>query len=562
MYLAGGGVLVLADPVRRSFMQNHTGTPLAGTVRSRRARLALRIATTFAVAAPLGLAVPAATASPAPGAGPMAAQTHWTTQTLAPGLQIRTGTLTNSATGAPSWTVTVQAPVTAAYTGAPAWAEVGSTSWASQTVAQLRTAGFAAEQTRIAWPRYTDTPHGLMGVRVRVGAYPTQQAAQDAATQITAAGFHTAAEWTGYDADQPADVENIHVAVIDPDTFTGTVVGTHDGNVAQRETTSSVAAKMGSLIGVNGGFFITADVDGVQGLQSSLAAYDGQLESLAVGSRAALVLRADGRHDRIANLTTTATAHIGDAHYAVHGVNRTPGLVRDCGQPDAVPTTRPRQDITCAEQDDLVGFTAAYGHDLPEGPGTQVDLDAQGRVVSVGGRGGRVAAGHTVLQGIGTAAAWLGDHAAPGVRASVRTVISDDHGTPLNLGPHDSIVSAAPTLLAGGSTHIDAAAEGVIDPADLSFNYAWANTRQPRTMAGIDRAGNLLLVTVDGRQKGGSEGFTLAEGATFMKSLGAVDALNLDGGGSTTMTVNGTLVNYPSDATGERPVGDTVQVLP
>jgi exopolysaccharide biosynthesis protein len=61
---------------------------------------------------------------------------------------------------------------------------------------------------------------------------------------------------------------------------------------------------------------------------------------------------------------------------------------------------------------------------------------------------------------------------------------------------------------------------------------------------------------------GGSEGFTRAEGAAFMRSLGAVDALNLDGGGSSTTVVNGTLVNRPSDATGERPVGDTIQVLP
>jgi exopolysaccharide biosynthesis protein len=47
-----------------------------------------------------------------------------------------------------------------------------------------------------------------------------------------------------------------------------------------------------------------------------------------------------------------------------------------------------------------------------------------------------------------------------------------------------------------------------------------------------------------------------------MRSLGAVDAMNLDGGGSTAMAVQGKLVTSPSDATGERPVGDTVLVLP
>ncbi len=123
-------------------------------------------------------------------------------------------------------------------------------------------------------------------------------------------------------------------------------------------------------------------------------------------------------------------------------------------------------------------------------------------------------------------------------------------------------MSAAPTLVRDGDIDIDAAAEGVVDPRDLSFGYPWANVRQPRTMAGVDRKGRLILATVDGRQTGGSEGFTLYEAAEFMRSLGAVQALNLDGGGSTTMAVRGTLGNNPSDATGERAVGDTVQVLP
>jgi exopolysaccharide biosynthesis protein len=71
-----------------------------------------------------------------------------------------------------------------------------------------------------------------------------------------------------------------------------------------------------------------------------------------------------------------------------------------------------------------------------------------------------------------------------------------------------------------------------------------------------------LLVTVDGRRPGWSAGVTLREGARVMRSLGARDALNLDGGGSTTMAVRGRTVNYPSDPTGERPVSDAIVVLP
>ena len=43
-----------------------------------------------------------------------------------------------------------------------------------------------------------------------------------------------------------------------------------------------------------------------------------------------------------------------------------------------------------------------------------------------------------------------------------------------------------------------------------------------------------------------------------MDALGARDAVNLDGGGSTTMTIQGRMVTRPSDATGERPVGDAI----
>ncbi|AWS45704.1 phosphodiester glycosidase family protein [Streptosporangium sp. 'caverna'] len=536
-----------------------------GLGRSSRARLALGVAAVLAVAAPLSISGVAAAAEPAVPAvstasngGGTAAQ--WTTRTVAPGVEVRTGTVRNPA-ATPGWTVTVQAAVTSRF-GTPAWAVVGTESWASATVSRLRAAGFEPDTTRVPWPDYADTPRGLMGVRIRVGSYPTQDAAKSTASQVTAAGFRTVVEWTGYDADQPADVENIQVAVIDPRRFTGSVKATHDGNVAQRETTSSVATKLGSLVGVNGGFFLTSDADGVQGVQAGIGAYNGELASMAVGSRAALILGDGGRHNRIADLTTTVTASAGRFDRAVRGVNRTPGLARNCGLPGGLPTAAPRHDTTCTLADDLVTFTAEYAHDLPAGSGVQAVLDSKDRVVSVGVRGGVVAPGHTVLQGIGAAADWLTAHAVVGKKVSVTEVVRDADGRRVRLGANDSIISAAPTLVENGRIRIDAATEGVVDPADLSFGYAWANNRQPRTMAGIDRRGRLLLVTVDGRLSGGSEGFTIAEGAAFMRSLGAEQALNLDGGGSTAMAVNGALVNRPSDATGERAVGDTIQVLP
>ena len=71
--------------------------------------------------------------------------------------------------------------------------------------------------------------------------------------------------------------------------------------------------------------------------------------------------------------------------------------------------------------------------------------------------------------------------------------------------------------------------------------------RAPRTMAGWTANGTLMLVTVDGRQGGYSLGMTMVEAADLMIGLGAVEAINFDGGGSTAFVVNGSVVNRPSD---------------
>jgi exopolysaccharide biosynthesis protein len=134
------------------------------------------------------------------------------------------------------------------------------------------------------------------------------------------------------------------------------------------------------------------------------------------------------------------------------------------------------------------------------------------------------------------------------------------NGAPLALTPHTSIVSAAPTLLRDGRVAIDAFREGVFDPRDLN-NYSFSAERHGRTFAGIDRRGRLILVTADGIP-GVSEGLTLTEEAELMRGLGAVDAMNLDGGGSTSFVVNGQTINDPSVATGARPVGDSVVIVP
>lgn len=87
--------------------------------------------------------------------------------------------------------------------------------------------------------------------------------------------------------------------------------------------------------------------------------------------------------------------------------------------------------------------------------------------------------------------------------------------------------------------------------------------RAPRTALGVTGDGDtVFLVSVDGRQPGWSAGMTIAELAQFLVDLGAQDAANLDGGGSTSMVVGGVLATRPSDPGGERAVGSAVLVVP
>ena len=84
-------------------------------------------------------------------------------------------------------------------------------------------------------------------------------------------------------------------------------------------------------------------------------------------------------------------------------------------------------------------------------------------------------------------------------------------------------------------------------------------TRHPRTMIGDDGT-SIWLITVDGRQPWLSLGMSFTELRGLARRLGLRSALNLDGGGSTTMVVRGVIVNNPSDASGPRKVSDAILV--
>jgi len=112
-----------------------------------------------------------------------------------------------------------------------------------------------------------------------------------------------------------------------------------------------------------------------------------------------------------------------------------------------------------------------------------------------------------------------------------------------NLGEIAQAVGGGPRLVREGAVSIEHRLE--------RFSDSFAARRHPRTGLGLN-GNQLLLVTVDGRQPGYSAGMTLREFANLFVDLGCREAMNLDGGGSTTMVIRGQVVNSPSDGVERR----------
>jgi exopolysaccharide biosynthesis protein len=133
-----------------------------------------------------------------------------------------------------------------------------------------------------------------------------------------------------------------------------------------------------------------------------------------------------------------------------------------------------------------------------------------------------------------------------GVKVGDRAVISQELGAPWNQALE--IMGAGPRLVQNGQVNVTAGAEQF--PSDIRYG------RAPRSAVAILKNGNYLFGVVDGRQAS-SKGLTLTDWAKLLVKMGAKDAMNLDGGGSSALVVGGQLQNSPSDGH-ERSVGSAL----
>lgn len=353
--------------------------------------------------------------------------------------------------------------------------------------------------------------------KVRVGAFRTRAEAEAQARSLTEEGLPTWVLSTVRDLERLSGPQWVAVVRVAPVAFQLRPVLARD-RVPGRERVSEIARRVGALVATNGGYF-APEGDPLGGL-----VVDGQWASEPVPGRSclgwsdgfALVDRLDWR---------------GEVSWPGGGV-RLGGLNR------------------ARRQDEAVVYTPFFGPVTRAVPGVEVVVSGGVvREVRTSGPSPIPQDGYVLSAG-GAAAAALGTlRAADPVRLSLLLL-------PASADPRwqevRHVVCGGPRLLSGG----------LPDGANEGFAEAFRERRHPRTAVGVATDGTLLLVVVDGRAPEHGLGMTLRELAEELRRAGAADALNLDGGGSTTLVVLGAVANRPSDEAGERPVSDALVVLP
>ena len=106
-------------------------------------------------------------------------------------------------------------------------------------------------------------------------------------------------------------------------------------------------------------------------------------------------------------------------------------------------------------------------------------------------------------------------------------------------------VGGGPVLLQNGEVKIT-------NNEELKFAGKAIDDKHPRTCMGYTKDGRLIIMVIEGRHPGIAEGATLTQEAQLLKDLGCVEALNLDGGGSSCMLINGKETITPSEKGVER----------
>jgi hypothetical protein len=324
------------------------------------------------------------------------------------------------------------------------------------------------------------------------------------------------------DETNPSGPWEVDVLEIDPRRFEVRAAHALDASFGV-ETTRSLAGRHAAVAAVNGGFFVTRGL--LRGDSTGTLQVAGTLLSEPDRGRAVAGFYVEDGTTRalFGRPGLRAEARTADgAVIRIDGVNRAP-------KPDEVVLLTPQFHRTTLTFPGGVEWVLRAGRLESFHRTGSVAIPADGEVLSFG-------AERRVV--------------APPLGSAIEADAALDGG----FARIESGLSAGPLLVVAGRR--------IEEPEREAIRRIFWNTRHPRTAAAVRADGTILLVTVDGRQPTWSVGMTLTELTDLLLALGAEGAINLDGGGSTTMVVAGEVVNRFSDASGERENGDALLVFP
>jgi len=314
------------------------------------------------------------------------------------------------------------------------------------------------------------------------------------------------------------------------------------------ETTSSIAKRKGAIAAINAGFF-RLDTSAFAGDPAGTFQIDGKLLSEANNGRIALLInnsvdscvkcRAPAKRTDvdIKHLKTFAEFWSDGRKFQINGIDRQ------------------------LKENEIVIYTPEFGVTPRSDTKTLEIVIDNKRVQTVAETNGSTKIPTT---GYVLAAAGAGQQQVLSIAAAAKEALvitgsyienpeNSQSGAKMAFTDVEDIVGGVPQLVKNSKVDITWEQE----KATKSF----VETRHPRTAVAKLKDGKLLMITVDGRSES-SGGISLYDLATLLLELGAVDAMNLDGGGSTTMYLDGKVVNHPSDKEGERKVSDAILVTP
>ena len=328
----------------------------------------------------------------------------------------------------------------------------------------------------------------------------------------------TVAEGVRYDRyriSRPSGPAVVHVASIDldaPDLELRSVLARE--KMTGRETVSEMSRKQQALIGLNGSFFSK------EGNPMGMVITDHQLVSVPIMSRTVFGIT-DTKQIVFGNPRFRGRVRFDDNRVLeLDGVNRQ------------------------GKNDSIVLYTPEFGDKTPTCTSCKEVALLGNKVVAIGSGNLIIPPGGVVISASGNKAAALAD-------VEIWKPASINFGLGSAWNDVEEAVGGGPRLVAGGEVRITGLEE--------RFRKDVLEGRAPRSAVGINGDNKLLLVAVDGRQPGYSSGMTLQELACFLIEIGATDAMNLDGGGSTSFVLDGQVVNSPSDGE-ERPVGSALLI--